>query len=142
MSNKFSDRLKDVMKEQSISQSDLSRMTGIGRSNISQYIAGVNYPRSAAMNQIARALNIPLGWLIGEFEEPEKSLSVIYAAKVLNVIPQKLRGDLQKRRVPFGYALNKNGKYRYFISPTKFQEYLRKEVNQNDVSTQKTASQY
>lgn len=120
----FSDRLKAVMKEQNVSQSDLSRITGIGRSNISQYISGINYPRPSAMKQIADALKIPLGWLTGEIKEPEKSLPVIYAAKVLNVIPQKLRGDLQKRLLPFGYAVYKNGKFRYFISPTKFENYL------------------
>lgn len=116
------------MKEQSVSQSDLSRITGIGRSNISQYISGINYPRPSAMKQIADALKIPLGWLTGEIKEPEKSLSVIYAAKVLNVIPQKLRGDLQKRLLPFGYAVYKNGKYRYYISPKKFAEYTGNEI--------------
>lgn len=121
----FSNRLKTALNEQRISQSELSQMTGIGRSGISQYVSGINYPRPTAMKQIADALNVPVGWLSGEIKEAEKSLSVPYAAKVLNVLPQKLRVDLKERLLPFGYAVNKNGKYHYFISPTKFKEYER-----------------
>ena len=120
----FSDRLRTVMKEQCLSQSDLSRMSSIGKSNISQYISGINRPRAAAIKRLSSVLNVPAGWLTGDIDETETSLSVIYAAKALGVMPQRLRCDLQQRRLPFGYAANKNGRFRYFISPTKFEEYL------------------
>lgn len=123
----FSDRLKAVMKEQSVSQSDLSRMTGMGRSRISQYVSGQYHPRPEAMKQIADALKVPSGWLSGEIQETEKPLSVPYAASVLNIRPQMLREGLKARKFPFGYAISKNGLFKYYINPTQFEKY-RKEI--------------
>ncbi|WP_141721177.1 helix-turn-helix domain-containing protein, partial [Staphylococcus aureus] len=38
--NSFKDRLKQIMSERKISQSELSRRTGIGRNSISDYLNG------------------------------------------------------------------------------------------------------
>ena len=53
----FAERLKEVMKEQNLSQSDLSHLTGIGRSSISQYLSGRNIPTLQRQENIAIALN-------------------------------------------------------------------------------------
>ena len=123
----FSDRLKQAMNEQGISQARLSELTGMGRSRISQYVSGQYHPRPEAIKQIADALKVPSGWLSGEIQETEKSLSVPYAASVLNIRPQMLREGLKARKFPFGYAVSKNGLFKYYINPTQFEKY-RKDV--------------
>lgn len=120
----FADRLKQAMKEQMVSQADLSKITGISRSRISQYHSGIYTPRRGAIKQIADALNVPVCWLIGEIEETEPSVSLPYAAKLMNVLPQMLREGLKNRKYPFGYAVKKsNGRFRYYISPKRFTEF-------------------
>ena len=43
----FAEKLQELMIEQDISQTQLSEMTGIGRSSISQYLSGKNEPSKA-----------------------------------------------------------------------------------------------
>lgn len=119
----FADRLKQILREEFLSQSDLSAMTGISRARISMYCSGACYPRANAVKQIAEALHVPAGWLTGEIREKEPSLSVPDVARSLGVLPQRLREGLKRRIYPFGYAVEKNGKYKYYISPTQFESY-------------------
>ncbi len=119
----FADRLKTVLHEQFISQADLSKATGISKARISMYCAGASRPRPQALKQIADALHVPAGWLIGEIKEKEPSLAVSTAAKALGMLPQCLREGLKARSFPFGYAILKNGKFKYYINPTQFGEY-------------------
>ena len=51
----FAEKLREVMKEQNISQSDLSRLTKIGRSSISQYLSDRNIPTPQRQEEIAVA---------------------------------------------------------------------------------------
>lgn len=121
----FAERLKQVMEEYHISQSDLSRMTGIGRSRICQYLSGKFEPRVSSLKAIADALGVQMEYLLGNIPQYEETLSVPVAANLLNIRPQQLREQLKSRKVPFGYAVLRNGKYQYFISPKKFEEFLK-----------------
>lgn len=40
----FSERLKQAMVERNMTQAELSALTGIGKSSISQYVSGKNEP--------------------------------------------------------------------------------------------------
>ena len=62
----FAEKLREVMKEQNLSQSDLSRLTGIGRSSISQYLSGRNIPSPQRQEDIAVALKLPEDYFIGD----------------------------------------------------------------------------
>jgi len=126
----FSQRLKKAMVEQNITQADLSTMTGIGRSGISQYCSGKNMPGIKALTAIADALKVSEAWLTGDMEETEAAtlkvinLPVEMAAKLMGVGKQFIRVGLQAERFPFGYAVNITGdRFTYYISPKKFTEY-------------------
>jgi transcriptional regulator with XRE-family HTH domain len=123
----FSQRVKKAMDEQNITQADLSSMTGIGRSGISQYLSGKNKPGQKALTIIANALNVSEEWLI---ESDEAATSKIInvpidrAAKLMGVGKQFIRVGLQNGIFPFGYAVKISGKrFSYYISPKKFSEY-------------------
>lgn len=132
--NTFSQRLKQAMKERDITQVELSRITGLGKSSISQYVSGKNLPSRGNMKIIADALDVSCEWLIGNFEESpsasgKKNITVETAAKLMGVGRQFIRVGLQNQTLPFGTAVKMpSGKYRYYISPSKFSEFTGCEV--------------
>lgn len=129
-------RMKKAMVDQSITQAELSTITGIGRSGISQYLSGKNKPGQKALTSIADALNVSEAWLTGDMEETEAATSnkinlpVAVAAKLMGVGKQFIRVGLQDERLPFGYAVKISGnRFTYYISPKKFTEYTGMAVN-------------
>ena len=58
----FAQNLKTTMNEQNLSQTDLSNLTGIGKSSLSQYLSGKNIPYRRRLAEIA-ALGISPGRL-------------------------------------------------------------------------------
>lgn len=61
----FKDRLKEAMKRNAISQSDLVRLTNIPKSALSQYLSGAFEPKKDRLGIIAQALNVSEAWLMG-----------------------------------------------------------------------------
>lgn len=51
------------------------------------------------------------------------NLKIEEAAKLMNKSQQFVRIGLQRGLLPFGTAIKKNGKYNYYISREKFEEY-------------------
>lgn len=59
-------RLKLAMSEAGLSQKDLSAKSGIGKSSLSQYMNGLNWPDdNRKVGQIAEILNVNPAWLMG-----------------------------------------------------------------------------
>ncbi len=50
-------------------------------------------------------------------------LSVVDAAALMGVTQQFIRIGLQKNVFPFGYAVKRERRWSYYISPVKFTEY-------------------
>ena len=133
--NTFSHRLKLIMKGQEITQTKLAEITGLGKSSISQYCSGKNIPSKANLKIIADALDVSGEWLLGKDQEADvvpsgkKNITVETAAKLMGVGRQFVRVGLQNQTLPFGSAVKMpSGKYRYYISPSKFSEFTGCEV--------------
>ena len=129
----FSEQLKKAMLERNMNQAELSALTGIGKSSISQYISGKNEPKEIALNKIAEALDCSVAFLKGETEcsdmtiDPKglKNVPVDQAAKMLGKSRQFVRVALQRGIAPFGFAVKLSGeKFSYHISPKKLNEYI------------------
>lgn len=128
----FDEKLKKAMQDLGLSQSQLSKMTGIGRSSICQYMAGKNVPTVARRVEIATALGLDPDYFAddGETVEPiilEKRLiprlSVAEAAKAMGISKIALSNGLQDGVFPWGYAVRGSGeKYVYFINAKRFAE--------------------
>lgn len=75
----FAERLKDARIKANISQSELSKITGISPATLSSY-ESENKPKSPPIDKattIAKALNASLDWLCGlEYSEESKMLTV------------------------------------------------------------------
>ena len=69
MNSKLIQRLKNVMDKKEISPAELSRLSGITPSSISDYLTGKYEPKQDKIDLIARALNISPAWLMGWEDE-------------------------------------------------------------------------
>lgn len=129
------------MKERGVSASELASITGISNPSISQYLAGKNVPRKQKLEKLAEALGTtPEALLYGEREvnvdqlagsapvKLENNISVTAAAKLMGVSPQFIRIGLQKKMLPFGYAVKFEKAYRYFISAKQFTQHIGIEI--------------
>lgn len=67
----FKDRLARLLAQNGISQSELSRKTGISDSKISCYVSGRYKPNGASLSKIAKVLGVTPAYLVGQ-EEPRR----------------------------------------------------------------------
>ena len=58
-------RIREALSLRGMKQTDLVRLTGIGKSAISEYVAGKYVPKQNATYAIAKALNVSEAWLMG-----------------------------------------------------------------------------
>lgn len=65
MSIQFINRLKSIMSERKITQSELSKRTGIRQSSISDWLNGRYEPKQDKIYLIAQALGVSPSWLLG-----------------------------------------------------------------------------
>ena len=130
----FAKNLKSVMDEKNINQTDLSDLTGIGKSSLSQYLSGKNVPHRRRIAEIASALGVSTQRLtvamqIEDYEHPtlisNQNVSIKEAALRLGKSQQFIRIALQNGVAPFGFATKGTGStFDYHISPKLFNEYI------------------
>lgn len=79
-------RIKDSMKTKNITQAELSKITGIRASSISDYLTGKYQPKQDKISLIAEALSVNPGWLMG-YEDTR------FTTNVVNDLPDSLLHD-------------------------------------------------
>ena len=67
----FKNRFRTILDKKNISQSELSRITAISQSTISDWYRGSSEPKQDKLDLIAKALNINPVWLLGYDVEME-----------------------------------------------------------------------
>ena len=65
MSTQFINRLKAVMAEHKITQTELAKLTGIRQSSISDWLNNRYEPKQDKVYILANALNVSPAWLLG-----------------------------------------------------------------------------
>ena len=68
MDAEFSYRLRKAMADKGISASELSKLSGVGKSDISNYINFKYVPKQDKCYMLAKALGCDPGWLMTGFE--------------------------------------------------------------------------
>ena len=66
---KFTNRLRQALELRNMSQSELSRLSGIGKSAISQYLSGEYEAKQENIYLMSKPLNVNPAWLMG-FDVP------------------------------------------------------------------------
>lgn len=62
----FGQRLKQAREDRNLTQSDLAKLTGIGRNNFSNWEVGPTQPSKERIYKIAKALGVTFDYLVGE----------------------------------------------------------------------------
>lgn len=68
----FRERLEEALRLRDMKASDLARLTGIREGAISQYRKGAYKATQINLEKMARALDVPIPWLMGVSDEIEK----------------------------------------------------------------------
>ncbi len=68
---KMINRIREVRKQQELSMKKLGEMVGVAESTISQYERGIRQPDLETILKISNALNVTVGYLIGDDEQKE-----------------------------------------------------------------------
>lgn len=58
-------RIKKILEERNLTNSDLARLSGISNSSISEYLNGKYEPKQDKIALIAKALRVSPAWLMG-----------------------------------------------------------------------------
>ena len=95
------DRIRLALVKANMKQIDLSRLTGIDRSAISNYLAGRYEPKADAINKMAKVLNVNEMWLWGydvsmERENSPDKLALTEGEQVLIDLFKQVPEDKQK----------------------------------------------
>lgn len=75
MPDTFRNRLIIAMEKRNIKAAELSRLTGLSKPRISQYVNGTYEAKQQALYKLAKALNVSEAWLMGYDTDMEKPTS-------------------------------------------------------------------
>lgn len=64
MHTEFAERLRKAMNDAGLTATELSKASGVGKSDISNYLNGKYLPKQDKCYLLAKALNIDAGWLM------------------------------------------------------------------------------
>ena len=134
----FSDNLRKAMLAKGYNIAELSRMTGIGKPSISQYLSGKNKPSEKRIRELAEALEVDSTELDTGKIDPSKikteqgvyNLPVKTAAELMGVSLDFVYNGLRDGVLPFGWAVKNSSIWTYYISSAKFTEYTGIQVPQ------------
>nr|DAM27477.1 MAG TPA: Repressor protein CI [Caudoviricetes sp.] len=115
MNNELIKRLKAVMDTKEISAAELSRLSGIRASSISDYLNAKYEPKQDKIDLMARALNVSPAWLMGYNTEQStsrhaKGVRIPVLGRVAAGIPIEAITDIDEWEEISG-AMAKTGEY-------------------------------
>ncbi len=82
----FTKRLIKTVKDKGLTFAELSRLSGISKARISQYVNGVYMPNSAAISSLSAALNVHPDYLLGNIDTERASPKDARSLKILGEV--------------------------------------------------------
>lgn len=79
MKKTFQERIIEIMDEKGITQADISRVTNITQSSLSDYIKGKYSPKQDKIDLIAQALHVSPAYLMGWEDEKNETPTTVAA---------------------------------------------------------------
>ncbi len=95
MMNTISARIKVALDARNMKPADLTKMTGILKSSLSNYLSGTYEPKQKNISKIARALNINEDWLRGLDVPMEKNESVDPGVDLYNKLDTEDKAEIR-----------------------------------------------
>ena len=106
MARSMTYRIKEMLDEKSITQKQLSEITGITESAISHYIKGDRVPRGTNLVKIAKALGTTADDLLSGDREMDKESDLVFAK---SLIARNASQMTKEERMEFIALLMDNG---------------------------------
>lgn len=121
----FKDCLAAALQEKKMSGSDLSRVTGIGKSSISQYLTGKNIPSPMRMKILEESLGADFSASAIK-ETPESSgfhrAKVNTVARAMGMNAGTLRKGIRQGAFPWAYGIRtSSNRWVYVINQEKLE---------------------
>lgn len=82
----IAERMRKAMQIRNIKQTDIVKLTGIGKSSISTYLTGEYEPKQRNIYKIAQVLNVSEAWLMGYDVPMERDSTFTKNAKSIDDI--------------------------------------------------------
>ena len=105
----FRERLIEAMQLRKMTQSDLSKATGLSKARISQYVNGTYEAKQQAVYLLAKALCVNITWLMGldvpmtdisvDHELPKNTADISEDEKLLIDLFRSVPDDKKKRAI-------------------------------------------
>ena len=108
----FAQRLKMLIDQRGISRSELARICGISKSNVTRYINGEYEAKQDVVYRMASSLGVSEAWLMGHDVPMERTPSPAPAAREIDPIYDALNPDGQKELCRYGRYLTAQDEYR------------------------------
>lgn len=92
-------RLKEAMEVKGYSQADLSKLTGISRPTICNYLSGHHDAKTESLTKMSKALNVSEMWLAGydcKIERVNDSMKTLTDEEQNVVIAYRLNPEFQE----------------------------------------------
>lgn len=143
----FGMNLKRKLDDMGITQKEFSKMTGISRPSLSQYLTSDILPSKERRKLIAKTLNIPLVLMEQDIEKDKYRFKQSFmnpdeAAKLMGKSPEWVREGLKAQRFPFGYGVEMpGGRWSYWISPKLFQQFTGIDIEEENERIKKELTQ-
>ena len=90
-------RLREALSARNMLPIELSRLSGIGKSAISQYLSGKVTPKQDKIYKLAQALKVSESWLMG-YDEPMEQSPAPASGDLPDVSPTGQKIDARTRR--------------------------------------------
>ncbi len=78
--NTAGEKIKEILRKEGKTQTDLCNITGIKPAAMSKYLSGDKSPRTEILMRISEALNVSLYTLLGKDVENESTFSICKSA--------------------------------------------------------------
>lgn len=125
--NSFKDRLKFAMQNKNLNQSELSKLTGIGKNSISDYLKGKYEAKQDKIYILAKYLNVNEAWLMGydvskERVTDEQRDVTKPTLTQINEVSSKLEEKRQKRVLAYAehhYSVQQQGENIIYLQSYK-----------------------
>lgn len=92
----FSERLKSALAERGLTQAELSRLSGIGRNSINDYLKNKYEAKQDKVYLLAKALNVNEAWLMG-YDVPKERIEELEVPAKETDIKGFVDNDMDKK---------------------------------------------
>ena len=117
MENKFKYRIRDLRREMNVSGEQLGKIVNVGKTTISQWENGINYPNQETLEKLCDYFNVSLDYLMGRSDIKNPNHNINITKDDFTVAFSNLQGNLteeDKRQIlkmaQFLAEENKNNK--------------------------------